>query len=201
MNREPGRFWFFGIRCGCGSFPSWAIPFWRMTHPGSPGVVPNKILMPKRYCHQQNLGIISCFFFPTEIPPVTKTTCGDNEGNLPTLKTTKKIRKPARASRTFSHIRKELLLHLHQPSPSRSFEKMTSYVYTVSMNDLKIFHGWLGLFHPRKERSCRLLDRLSGETHQIISFFGGIFDQRWWTTTLLPRKCRISHDIHMPLDD
>ena len=140
-------------------------------------------------------------FFPTEIPPVTKTTCGDNEGNLPTLKTTKKIRKPARASRTFSHIRKELLLHLHQPSPSRSFEKMTSYVYTVSMNDLKIFHGWLGLFHPRKERSCRLLDRLSGETHQIISFFGGIFDQRWWTTTLLPRKCRISHDIHMPLDD
>lgn len=26
---EPGRLWFFGIWCGWGSFPSWAIPFWR----------------------------------------------------------------------------------------------------------------------------------------------------------------------------
>lgn len=137
MNREPGRFWFFGIRCGCGSFPSWAIPFWRISSRIQSWPTCQKWLLAGRLSKSWYPKILPptepwnhlLGFFPTEIPPVTKPTCEDNEGNLlpryhpPVPKTT-------RASRTFSHIQKELLLHLHQPSRSRSFEKMASPVYT-----------------------------------------------------------------------
>lgn len=120
---EPGRLWFFGIWCGWGSFPSWARPFWRpfwrISFSRLRGVIfqnPDT----KRYGHQQNLGIISWVFFPTETPQVTNTTCGDNEGNH------KEIRKP---THLFSHS--ERASSASAPASAEPMvNKMASYVYT-----------------------------------------------------------------------
>ena len=162
----PGRLWFFGIWCGWGPFPSWAIsfwrPFWRISSRIQSWPTCQKWLLaghlskswypkilPPTEPWNHLLGFFPNRTFPPEPPnQLAKIMKGTYcPGTIPQYQKPPELRAPFLTFRkSFFCICTSLL---GSPEPSRSFEKMARYTVLVSMNDLKI-NGWLRLFHPER---------------------------------------------------